>query len=232
VVELGEAHGQWGDMPTTFRVMVDNADRVYRRALDAGGVSVFEPGDRPWGVRNAMVQDPAGNQWSITTPLASKPTGSGENYAVGEDLRRGVMPFMYVDDVAGASKFYLDVLGASEVHRVTQSDGSLSHVQIRASGSMFMIVDAHGPHVEREEHSEMGHTPKDLGGTPVALYLYVDDVETVYQRAVKKGAKVLFPLEDKPWGDRCGSVEDPWGHIWHLATPLSKSGAGTPAKEK
>lgn len=91
-------------------------------------------------------------------------------------------------------------------------DGLLVHAMIRIGDSPVMLVDA------RPDWGTAG--PKGLGGSPVTIHLYVEDVDAVMERAVAAGAKLVMPLEDTFWGDRYGRIEDPFGHLWSLATHI------------
>ena len=88
--------------------------------------------------------------------------------------------------------------------------GSVMHAEIRIGDSPIMLND------EFPEHGARG--PKTIGGTPVSIHLYVNDVDALFDRAVKAGAKVTMPIADMFWGDRFGKLEDPFGHQWSLAT--------------
>jgi PhnB protein len=121
-----------------------------------------------------------------------------------------VTPYLCVNGAAQALDFYKKAFGAVEVMRMPQPDGRIGHADIRIGDSHVMLAD---------EFQEMGHkSPKTLGGTPVQLALYVEDVDGFVDRAVKAGAKLIRPVEDQFYGDRAGAVEDPFGHSWHIST--------------
>jgi PhnB protein len=121
-----------------------------------------------------------------------------------------VTPYLAVDDAAGAIAFYKKAFGAVEVMRMPAPGGKIGHAEIEIGGSRIMLAD---------EHPEMGfRSPKAYGGSPVGLHLYVDDVDAVAHQAVAAGAKELRPVKDQFYGDRTGSFEDPFGHVWHIAT--------------
>jgi PhnB protein len=118
-------------------------------------------------------------------------------------------PYLIVNDAAGAIDFYQRAFGATEVMRFDHG-GKIGHAEIRIGDSPIMLAD---------EHPEMGaRSPQTLGGSPITILLYVEDVDAVFTQAVAAGAKVQRPVEDKFYGDRAGSVEDPFGHVWHIAT--------------
>jgi PhnB protein len=218
---MGEAIA--GHSPTTsaFYLHVADVDAAYGRALRAGAASQQPPRDMPWGHRMAHVKDPLDNSWFIA---ARKKEGRPEQPAKPATEtgghRHGTMPFLYIRDAAAALEFYKKVLGATELMRQVEPSGVVSHVQIRAGDAQIMIRD---PSVGLPtEYIEKGlsRTARELGGTPVHLYLYVDDVDAVFNRALAAGATVVDALGDKEWGDRCGGFQDPFGHIWYVATPI------------
>ena len=124
----------------------------------------------------------------------------------------GVVPHLVCAGAAEAIDFYQRAFGATEDMRLPGPEGKLVHASITVNGSMVMLMD---------EFPEMGATsPKALGGSPVTLHLSVPDVDAAFERAVAAGATVVMPVADQFWGDRYGCVQDPFGHLWSLATPL------------
>ncbi len=121
-----------------------------------------------------------------------------------------ITPYLIVDGAAAAIEFYRQAFGASELFRMPGPDGTLGHAEIRIGDSPVMLAD---------EHPQVGaRGPKALGGSPVSILLYVEDCDATVARAVAAGAKITRPLADQFYGDRMGSLEDPFGHIWHVAT--------------
>src|SRR3954451_1765551 len=121
-----------------------------------------------------------------------------------------VTPYLIVDDGAAAIDFYTSILGATERMRMGGPDGKVGHAELEVGNSVIMLAD---------EHPEMNALgPKSVGGTPVSMHVYVEDSDGVFERAVEAGAKALQPVEDKFYGDRSGSFEDPFGHHWNVAT--------------
>lgn len=121
-----------------------------------------------------------------------------------------VSPYLIVDDAAAAIEFYSSVLGATERMRMDAPGGRIGHAELELGGSVIMLADEH------PEIDAIG--PKSVGGTPVSLHVYVEDVDAVFGRAVDAGAKVTQALEDKFYGDRSGGFEDPFGHHWNVAS--------------
>lgn len=121
-----------------------------------------------------------------------------------------ITPYLSIKGASDAIEFYKKAFGAAEVMRMAQPDGRIGHAELQFGDSRIMLAD---------EHPEMDfRSPRAIGGTPVMLHLYVDDVDTVVSRAIAAGAKALRPVQDQFYGDRSGSVVDPYGHIWHVAT--------------
>jgi PhnB protein len=119
-------------------------------------------------------------------------------------------PYLIIKGAAKAIEFYKKAFGAAEVMRMTQPDGRVGHAEIKIGDSLIMLAD---------EFPEMGaRSPQSLGGSPVSILLYVQDVDALTSQAITAGAKVVRPVKDQFYGDRSGSLEDPFGHQWHIAT--------------
>ena len=121
-----------------------------------------------------------------------------------------VTPYLIVHDAAKALDFYKKALGARELFRMAVPDGRVGHAEMQVGNSRFMLAD---------ECPEMGaKSATTLGGTPVSVYLYVEDADASFDRAVTAGATVVHPMKDQFYGDRSGTVADPFGLQWHIAT--------------
>jgi uncharacterized glyoxalase superfamily protein PhnB len=122
-----------------------------------------------------------------------------------------VTPTLTVRDAGKAIDFYKRAFGAEERMRFLAPDGKgIMHAEIKVGDSIIFLSD---------ERPEMGcRGPQSLGGTPVGFFLYVEDVDQAFDRAVSAGAKSEGPVSDMFWGDRCGQLTDPFGHKWTLAT--------------
>ncbi|MBY6185568.1 VOC family protein [Marinobacter hydrocarbonoclasticus] len=119
-------------------------------------------------------------------------------------------PYLVMDDAKAAITFYETVFGAITTRVMAMPDGRIGHAEVSIGDSTLMLAD---------EFPDMGfHGPAHFGGTPVSFCLYVANVDAVYERAVAAGAKALRPVEDQFYGDRAGTLEDPFGHVWTLAT--------------
>lgn len=121
-----------------------------------------------------------------------------------------VTPYLIVRGGSNAIEFYKKAFGATELFRFPAPDGKVGHAEIKIGDSPIMLAD---------EYPQMGYnSPQSIGGSPVSLMIYVDDVDTVFSRAIESGATVKEAVQDKFYGDRIGSVVDPFGHVWHVAT--------------
>jgi PhnB protein len=133
--------------------------------------------------------------------MAAKPIPEGYH---------SITPYLIIRGAGEAIEFYKKAFGATELFRFPAPDGKIGHAEIKIGDSPIMLAD---------EFAEMGYKgPESLGGSPVSIMLYVDDVDTVFNRAVDAGATVKEALQDKFYGDRMGTVTDPFGHRWHLGT--------------
>lgn len=121
-----------------------------------------------------------------------------------------VTPYLIINGAAAAIDFYKRAFGATELMRMPTPEGKIAHAEIRIGDSAIMLAD---------ESPEMGHrSPKALGGTGVSLMIYLDDVDETFKRAIANGAKELQPLKNQFYGDRSGTLQDPYGHVWTIAT--------------
>lgn len=123
-----------------------------------------------------------------------------------------ITPYLSVIDAVSAIKFYQQVFGAKEIGRISMPDGSVGHAELRVGDSTIMLA---------EEMPAWGNkSPATLGGSPVGIALYVNDVDAVFQRALNAGAVVVEPVKDQFYGDRSGTLTDPFGHKWHILTHI------------
>jgi PhnB protein len=121
-----------------------------------------------------------------------------------------VMPYLIVDGASDAIDFYSSVLGARERMRMAAPEGRVGHAELDIGDSVIMLAD---------EFPDMGaRGPRAVGGTPVTMHVYVEDVDSVFERALAAGAKEMRAVEDRFYGDRSGQFEDPFGHRWDVAT--------------
>jgi len=133
--------------------------------------------------------------------MATKPIPEGYNT---------VTPYLAVDDAAAAIEYYKKAFGATERARMEAPNGKIGHAELEVGDSLVMLSDPFPQATTR--------TPKELGGTSASVFLYVEDVDAVVKQAVEAGATITMEVADQFWGDRFGSVQDPFGHSWSIAT--------------
>ncbi len=120
-----------------------------------------------------------------------------------------VTPYLLIRGAGDAIEFYKKAFGATEVLRLTDPEGKVSHAEIKIGNSHVMIAD---------EHPELDFLgPQSRGGTTASMLVYVEDADAVFKNVIAAGATELRPLCDQFYGDRSGTVTDPWGHIWSIA---------------
>jgi len=185
-------------MPTSIHLYVPDADAVYQQALRAGAASVNAPVDQPYGDREAGIKDAFGNFWWIATH-------KGASY-VPEGMHT-VTPFLHPKGAPAVIEFMKNAFGAQEVDRY-ESEGVVHHARVRLGNSMIEMGEAHGPYQPM----------------PATFYLYVEDTDALYNRAIAAGAKSLSAPADQPYGDRNAGVEDPFGNQWYIGTHINDVG--------
>jgi PhnB protein len=145
---------------------------------------------------------------------ATSPSSAKSKVKPVPDGMHTVTPHLVCDGAAAAIEFYKKAFGATELMRVPGPGGKLIHAAVKIGDSIVMLVDA---------FPEWGSTdPKALKGSPVTIHLAVADVDTLYAQAVAAGCTVVMPLDNMFWGDRYGSVVDPFGHNWSMATHIQE----------
>jgi len=185
-----------GKHPSAIHLYVPDIDEAYARALKAGATSLMEPADQPYGERSAGVADPTGNRWYIATPFVPLKE-------ISEYLRT-VTLYLHPIGAQGMIEFLEKALGGQEIMRHASPEGYVYHAKVRLGDSVIELGEA------RSEDQPM----------PSAVYLYVEDVDALYEQALKAGAESVLPPTDQPYGDRNAWVKDPFGNIWYLATHL------------
>ncbi|EGW21043.1 MULTISPECIES: VOC family protein [Methylobacter] len=126
------------------------------------------------------------------------------------DGYHSITPYLMIKGASEAIEFYKRAFGATEIFRLSHPNGQIGHAEIKIGDSSVMLADP----------CEQGafRTPQSLGGSSVALHVYVKDVDAQFAQAVSAGAKAVKPVFDQFYGDRTGTLQDPFGHIWFLAT--------------
>jgi len=122
-----------------------------------------------------------------------------------------ITPYLIVDSAARAIDFYKRVFGATEIMRMPEGN-RIAHAELKIGDSHIMLAD---------ENPKMGYRgPKAVGGTPVSIMVYVNNVDATVPRAVAEGAKIMQPIKDQFYGDRSATIHDPFGHVWTVATHI------------
>lgn len=182
-------------MPTALHTYVDDVDAVYQRALDAGATSMVEPLE-DHGERLAGVKDVAGNEWYIAKRLSGSHTDEGLHT---------VNVYLHPLGAAKMIEFLKPAFGAEEVAVYRHEPGGpVVHAKVKIGNSVLEMGEAHGPYQPM----------------PTMFFLYVDDVDAWYQRAVASGATSTSEPK-QAYGDRVASVTDPFGNTWYIATHVS-----------
>lgn len=123
-----------------------------------------------------------------------------------------ITPYLFITGAASAIEYYKNVFGATERFRMPAPDGRVMHAELQIGDSIIMMA---------EENPKMNAlSPQSIGGTPCMLMIYVPDVDAVTKKAVDAGAKIMRPVKDQFYGDRSGSIVDPFGHFWSIATHI------------
>lgn len=120
-------------------------------------------------------------------------------------------PMLAVRHADKAIEWYKKALNATELNRLTETDGTIAHAELKISDAIFMIA---------EENPDYNKSPDTLGGTSIILNVYVPNVDEVVDRSVQHGATIIFPVKDQFYGDRAGRIQDPYGHMWIVSTHL------------
>ena len=186
----GQYRGEERAVPLHY--FVNDVDEAYRRALAAGATSLYPPTDQRHGARDCGVRDPGGVEWYISNPVT---------YSQGT-LRAGdLAPYLNPKGAEPFIDFAKRAFGAEEMETHREA-GGVVHSKLRIGDSLLELGEAHGQ-----------YQPK-----PTMLFLYVDDADAWFSRAVEAGAKVISPMADLPYG-RSGGVEDAFGNQWYVCTP-------------
>jgi PhnB protein len=193
MVELGEAVGAPRAMPWSLHMYVPDADETYRRAMKAGGKSLYEPKDMDYGDRESGIADPSGNQWFIATHKGGHFTPEG---------LRSVTPGLSIEGAAAFLAFLVKAFAAQIVFKKEASNGTVGYAKVCIGDSVIECSEAHGA----------------WGPRAVTLHVYVPDVDATYKDAIAAGGKPLSEPTDQFYGERNGGVVDAWGNHWYIAT--------------
>jgi PhnB protein len=185
-------------MPTALHLYVKDADAVYQQAIEAGAKAIREPADMPYGDREGSVKDPAGNYWYIATHKATGHAPEGFP---------SVTTYLHPLRAEPVINFLKRAFGAEELGRHASPDGVIHHATVKIGNSFLELGEAHG----------------EFQPMPTMFYLYVEDADTWYQRAMAAGATSIQEPTDQPYGDRVGAVGDAFGNQWYMATPAKRA---------
>ncbi len=192
--------------PVMIHLYVDDADAWANRAVAAGAKVLVAVADRDYGERHGLLEDPFGHRWGISMPLQEDRVKQvRENFPT-------VQPYLIEGDGLKAIDFYKRVFGAAELMRLTDPDGRIAHAELTLGDSVLMLAG--------EAPSYGRRSPESVGGTPVRIHVYTDNVDEVAAAAVAAGAKVLRPVADQFYGDRSGQFQDPFGHVWIVSSHI------------
>jgi uncharacterized glyoxalase superfamily protein PhnB len=184
--------------PTAIHLYVPDVDQAYERAIEAGGKSLLPVADQPYGERSGAVEDIHGNRWYIATPFVPL-------QEIAEDLHTVTVYFHPI----GAQRFIDFVTNAfdgKELMRHAERD-MIMHAKVQIGDSVIELGEARYPEQP----------------LPTAIYLYVDDVDAMYDQALKAGGTSMLPPTDQPYGDRNAWVKDPFDNVWYVAVPIKRS---------
>jgi PhnB protein len=192
-----------GGSPVIIHLYVEDVDAVASQAMAAGARVLTAVADQQYGDRSGRLADPFGHLWIVSTHKVGKYMPEGYHSAT---------PYLIASDASGALEFYKQAFGARELMRMAMPDGRIGHAEFQIGDSRIMLAD---------EFPEYGNrSPRSVGGTPVTVSLFVEDVDALANRAVAAGAKVIHPVQDQFYGERSGRLEDPFGHVWIVSTHI------------
>jgi len=182
-------------MPTAIHLYVPDADDAYQRAIDAGGTSLMPVADQPYGERSGGVEDRQGNRWYIATPVVPL-------QSIAKDLHTVTVYFHPI----GAQRFIDFVTNAFDGRELMRhAEGEMiMHAKVQIGDSVIELGEAR-------------HPSQPL---PTAIYLYVDDVDAMYEQALKAGGSSMLAPTNQDYGDRSAWIKDPFDNVWYLAAPV------------
>jgi len=144
--------------------------------------------------------------------MSTESAGKAKSVRPVPEAYRTASPYLIVRDAAAALQFYSEAFGASETRRLNTPDGRIMHAEMKIGDSMIFLAS------EFPDHGAF--SPEHFGGSPASIVLYVDDADALFARAVKSGATSLRPMQDQFFGERSGTVLDPFGHRWNISQHL------------
>ncbi|MEA2163169.1 MAG: hypothetical protein QOK37_1296 [Thermoanaerobaculia bacterium] len=216
LIEMGEPVGEYKARPMATHIYLDDVDGAYNRALAAGATSTHPLTDQAYGDREGGVKDRWGNVWYLSThqenvseeelQLRFAGGGSKPRKEAGVGPRpagfRTVTPFLHARGARELITFLVSAFGGHVEHVTDMPGREVAHAAVRIGNSMIELGEAHG----------------DSKPMPAAIHLFVDDVDAIYDRAIRAGATSVEPPADKPYGERGAFVIDPFENQWFIAT--------------
>jgi PhnB protein len=196
IIEMADGTEQYPSRPMPIHVYVRDVDAAYARALEAGATSYYAPVDQEYGDYDCGVRDPLGNNWYIGARKGGEP--------IPADVP-GLMPFIHAVGTQKLIDFMKTAFGAEEMLKVQAPDGTIVHAKMRFGGDAVI------------ELSELRGVAKPLPGL---MHMYVPDADAAYARAIAAGASVVMAVADQPYGERNGTLMDPFGNMWTVATHI------------
>lgn len=198
VIELADAYEQIPPAPQTIHLYFDDADAFYRRAIEAGAQSLYPVGDHVSGDRQGAVRDPFGNIWYIAMI---------QGWTPGPEGVPSVQPYLHLRGSEKMIPFLENAFGATvQGHVPTSPEGHVLHATIQIGDNTLELDEAHG----------------EFQPMPCHLHLHIDDVDAMYERAIRAGAESISAPENKPYG-RSGGVKDAFGNSWYITSPLTQA---------
>jgi len=195
-----------GGSPVDIHFYVEDVDLWCARAITAGARALVPVADQDYGERYGRLEDPFGHRWGFSTPLKE------DRAQQVREIYDVATPYLVVADGSKAIDFYKEAFAATELMRLADPDGRIAHAELTIGDSLVMLSGT------APEYGRL--SPQSLGGTPVTIHLFVEDVDAVANQAVAAGAKVLRPVQDQFYGERSGRLEDPFGHVWIVSTHI------------
>jgi uncharacterized glyoxalase superfamily protein PhnB len=183
-------------MPTAIHLYVPNVDEAYKRAIEAGAKSLMEPQDQPYGERSGGVEDLTGNRWYIATPFVPL-------QEIAADLHTVTVYFHPI----GAQRFIdfvTNAFGGKELMRHAD-EKMILHAKVQIGDSVIELGEARYPEQP----------------LPTAIYLYVNDVDAMYDQALKAGGVSMLAPTDQAYGDRNAWIKDPFDNVWYIGAPVA-----------
>jgi len=183
-------------MPTAIHLYVPNVDEAYKRALEAGATSLMAPQDQPYGERSGGVEDPTGNRWYIATPFVPL-------QEIAKDLH-AVTVYFHPIGAERFIEFVTNAFGGKELMRHAD-EKMILHAKVQIGDSVIELGEARYPEQPM----------------PTAIYLHVNEVDAMYDQALKAGGVSMLPPTDQPYGDRNAWIKDPFNNVWYIAAPIA-----------